>query len=414
MEGEKVVPNPTGEKYSGLQDNVPTVNYSFFYHPESIQPDLYKTNFGFPNYPNILSEAGKPFKASGVKLPWYVGNGNHDIQFLGNYPYLLDSIKELCNTYSTDTNLIQELPPNLLLPLAQALANQDAESIQNIINESIQRQVPSSDKRLHFDTKNYIKQFLNSKSYPRGHGYTTCNLHSKTLYYTFDLHPKIKGIMLDTCNPNGNLVDIAASPNGSIDVIQMAWLERKMRKYSRFYYDQKNTLIDTKIKNPKLIVLFSHHNSQTLNNDYIDPKYPPTSTPRLTWDKIFPILSRYPNIILWVNGHTHYNYIEPHSTPNSITKGFCEVNTASHIDYPQQSRVFEITEKDSILSIYTTLIDHNAPPSHCSHCPSLPKLASVAREMASNNYFIDPLPRLGTPLDRNTELRLYNPLYLAK
>ena len=52
----------------------------------------------------------------------------------------------------------------------------------------------------------------------------------------------------------------------------------------------------------------------------------------------------FPNVIALVDGHTHANKITPHSRPASsqIGGGFWEISTASHIDWPIQSRIIEI------------------------------------------------------------------------
>jgi hypothetical protein len=146
-----------------------------------------------------------------------------------------------------------------------------------------------------------------------------------------------------------------------------------------------------------------------LNNDSVDPLV--GGTRRVKWEEINQLFLRYPNIVLWINGHTHYNYIRPHPAKKSISKGYWEVNTASHIDYPQQSRVFEIDSDKKYLSIYTTLIDHDskARSKECS-CYTNSDMASISRELAVNNIFVNPLDRLGQLNDRNTQLLIENPL----
>ena len=69
-------------------------------------------------------------------------------------------------------------------------------------------------------------------------------------------------------------------------------------------------------------------------------------------------------MIAWVNGHTHSNQIwaHPRSEKGKVVGGFWEINTASHIDWPQQARLIEIVDNhDGTLSIFTTMIDHGGP-----------------------------------------------------
>ena len=75
----------------------------------------------------------------------------------------------------------------------------------------------------------------------------------------------------------------------------------------------------------------------------------PSAAPGLTMGddggQLETLLLRYPNVILHVNGHNHKNHITPHTRlgPGPVPGGFWEVNTASHIDWPIQSRLFDIT-----------------------------------------------------------------------
>ena len=52
----------------------------------------------------------------------------------------------------------------------------------------------------------------------------------------------------------------------------------------------------------------------------------------------------------------------PASKKKKVVGGFWEINTASHIDWPQQARLLEIANnKDGTVSIFTTMIDHDGP-----------------------------------------------------
>ncbi len=90
--------------------------------------------------------------------------------------------------------------------------------------------------------------------------------------------------------------------------------------------------------------------------------------------------------------------------------GFWEINTASHIDYPQQARIIEIADNvDGTWSIITTILDHAGPPSH-HHLGNTRQLAALSRELSANDPQNNLASSSGTPLDRNTELLIDNPL----
>jgi hypothetical protein len=88
--------------------------------------------------------------------------------------------------------------------------------------------------------------------------------------------------------------------------------------------------------------------------------------------------------------------------------GFWEINTAAHIDWPQQSRLIELFDNlDGTLSIFGTIVDHAAAP----NTPSLTAsgLASISRELAFNDPQLTPSLGAGTPADRNVELIVGRP-----
>ena len=94
-------------------------------------------------------------------------------------------------------------------------------------------------------------------------------------------------------------------------------------------------------------------------------------TPRVLGDEVTAYLLTQPRLVAWVNGHTHRNEITAHTRTDG-SGGFWEINTAAHIDYPQQSRLVEVSDnKDGTLSIFTTILDHAGPttagPATCPH-----------------------------------------------
>jgi hypothetical protein len=156
------------------------------------------------------------------------------------------------------------------------------------------------------------------------------------------------------------------------------------------------------------VVLFSHHTLETLNNPLPDPN---VAEPRVLAGVFQPLLHRYPNVVMWMNGHSHVCRVFPHPDPLGRTGGFWEVNTPSHIDYPQQSRVVELADnKDGTLSIFATLVDHAAPPETQARVTNdVLRLASISRELSANDPQIDLSVQLGTPQDRNVELLIKAP-----
>ncbi|KYB46172.1 hypothetical protein AB664_24700 [Brucella anthropi] len=192
--------------------------------------------------------------------------------------------------------------------------------------------------------------------------------------YRFKMAEGMTGIMLDTSNPQGG-------PDGSLDSNQAQWLEAQLRSVCSRYYTQDGTLVYTGNKD-ELVTIFSHHNSITFDNfKGIAPA--DQGVARLGADAFLALLARYPNVILWVNGHTHCNRIWSHFDPRDEGHGIWEINTAAHIDYPQQSRTIEIVDNaDGTLSIFAVVIDHSSPEAIIRHgAQTQASLAALSLEL---------------------------------
>jgi hypothetical protein len=200
----------------------------------------------------------------------------------------------------------------------------------------------------------------------------------------------VRGIVLDTVNPNGG-------SEGSIDAAQHAWLERELTAGSSRHRGRRD----------RLFVVFSHHTIGSMDNTVGEPG-------RVDGAGVRDLLLRFPNVVLWVNGHTHRNTVTPHRAPGG--GGFWEVNTAAHIDWPQQSRVLELVDNsDGTLSIFATVLDMAAPAAHGGRLDSPTALAALARELAGNDWQSRARPtpgvdgRRGAVTDRNVELLVPSP-----
>lgn len=56
-----------------------------YWHPDNVT-DKYKDLYGFLSYPGLLKAAIKPFRATGIRIPWWQTFGNHDGLLSGNVP----------------------------------------------------------------------------------------------------------------------------------------------------------------------------------------------------------------------------------------------------------------------------------------------------------------------------------------
>ena len=388
--GLQVTPNSGGLFYEGVQAS--NWGDTEYWHPDRVS-DKYKTDYGFPDYPGLLSDAVKGFQASGVGIPWWQTFGNHDGLIQGNSPrneaFNLIAIGALKFDSPSISNICDPIPElSKLVPT---------------------RLVTSDTGRRFIRRREYIEEHFNTKGSPGpvGHGFTSQNRSDHTAYYVRDDYPSLRFISLDTVNPGGYA-------DGSIGAKQFGWLEERLIEVSGHFYLPDGTLVAT--GNPdRYVILFSHHGLRSLNNPIVTPDPDPLNQevndlPRIMADEVEALLHRFPNVIAWVNGHTHDNVIDPRRDPSGRTAGFWDIGTAAHVDWSCQCRIVELALRgDGTLSIFCTMVDHAAPPSPAGASGVL-RLASIHRELAANDYQagFEGTGR-GAVEDRNVELLLPSP-----
>ena len=136
------------------------------------------------------------------------------------------------------------------------------------------------------------------------------------------------------------------------------------------------------------------------------------------------LLHRFPNVVLWLNGHTHTNEVRPRRDPDRPGRGFWEVTTCAVVDWPCQTRLVELADSGGQLSITCTMVDHDAPlgprmPASLSQATAAQfspgDLAALHRELAANIPFGGEHPgRTGAVTDRNVELLISPPFPLGR
>ncbi|GAA0615275.1 TIGR03767 family metallophosphoesterase [Paenochrobactrum glaciei] len=413
LNGEKTSFNATGGRYQGLQDETSLEGnaYDAFWHPEPVkanqQDDLWKRAYGYPVIEGFIDAVSEPIASEGLKFPWYTGFGNHDLMDAGVLPNG-SGLSHFLDLLATGSKLPTGIPEGMTLQdFIGAIIHPDQHGIEGLIAKMPVRSITAAAKRQSFSKEDFIRLHLEKTGAygPEGHGFSTENLNDKTAYYTFPMADQITGIMIDSTNPNGG-------PDGSLDPAQVAWLTQTLINLHARYYDENGALIETKNKN-QLIVLFSHHNSRTFDNLTHAPHE--AISDRLGSDALLTLLRRFPNIVLWVNGHMHANRVWCHPDPHGRGHGLWEINTAAHIDYPQQARTIEILDNaDGTLSIFAVMIDHSDPADiRRTGEQTRASLAALSLELAVNDPALDRPFRLGLPEDLNVELVVRRPFELS-
>jgi hypothetical protein len=234
-------------------------------------------------------------------------------------------------------------------------------------------------------------------------------------YYAWSPKKRFRFISLDTVAEGGG-------QSGNVDDPQYKWLRAELRAARR---------------KRQIVIAFGHHTLDTMDNARADEKAgtcdtpdepgcdrdPRSSTPlhRGTKGKrtIRALFAASPNVVAYVAGHTHANRVDFYKGRKG--RGFWQINTASHIDWPQQSRLIEVMDnRDGTLSLFGTILDSAAPaaapaPGDASAF-SAPQLASLSRTLAANDPQREGIegsgndaPKTGRRGDRNVELLVRDP-----
>lgn len=381
-----------------------------YWHPEGTPPgrpvDRPRALHGFPVISGLLEKALAPFTAQGLRTPWYAAYGNHDALLQGNLPHVYGS-----DGYATGDHKAIELPTGTsLVRLAIDLFRVSPHAIEELVKGDFRTVTPDPDRRP-LTRAEVVEEHFHTRGTPVGHGFTDTNRADGTAYYGFDA-PAMDGstircLVLDTVNPVGGA-------NGSLDEKQFRWLEAELLAHAARYLDEDGNVVSGPGID-RLVVLFSHHTLATMDNWLTEPE---PEKHRVLGERVRDLLLRYPNVVLWVNGHTHVNGVTPHARhPESpVVGGFWEVNTASHVDWPQQARLVELVDNgNGTLSVFGTIIDHAGSEEPSWDLSSPVELAGLSRLLGINDWQQRARPepgadgRRGTAADRNVELLVPTP-----
>jgi metallophosphoesterase (TIGR03767 family) len=421
-EAARINADVAARRYTGVQDyddwrGAPPDRYGGFWDPDEAPPS--GPYAAFPRYPGLLERAQGPFTAAGLKVRWYVSRGNHDGLIQGNAPASTELFRVIA------TGCLKVFPNPLIDPARFAGLDEGALFRQfsdpafiSALLAGGARVPPDPDRRI--VSKAEYRALL-ARGSRKAHGFAATPRselrasRGTASYYAFSPRMGMRFVSLDTVAEGGG-------QNGNLDDPQYRWLRSVLRAAKRRH---------------ELVVVFGHHTLETMDNRTADEAAgtcapagepgcdtdPRRSTPihrglagRQT---VRALLADTPNVIAYVAGHTHANAVR--FFRGGKGHGFWQVNTASHVDYPQQSRLLEVFDnRDGTLSIFGTILDSAAPQAAPAPGPagalSLRQLASLSRVLSWN----DPqrrgtegsgnaVPKQGTRRDRNVELLVRDP-----
>jgi metallophosphoesterase (TIGR03767 family) len=345
-----------------------------FWHPDSSQPDLPRSRYGFPQVPGLLDAIRRPFVASGLDVPWLAVHGNHDRLVQGTLPgdglvarAAVGSAKMIGLPADFDIAGIVELMEGLAGCSPSALAT---------MARGRSRQVTPDARRRIISRPEFVHAHDRLGARPARHGFPA----DGRPYYRFD-SGAVTVLVLDTVNQFGGW-------QGSLDRQQFDWLRDELASSDA---------------ERRYAVLASHHALDTLVNG-VAPESEPT---RVVRDELLAELAQHPSLVLWLNGHTHQTAVTPRGT-------WWEVTAPSLIDWPQQARIVELLRGGGVLTVATTMLDHAGEAPWQGGVADVTALAGLSRELAANDWQTRAEPfggqwRAGTITDRNVLLTLRDP-----
>ncbi len=389
--------------YTGVQDfRDQSADTRSFWDPNQPQG----TYADWPRWTGLMDRAQQSFTPAGLRrgaalLPSYLANGNHDGLVQGN---------------QASSSAIESIAIHCFKPLVPGL---DFGSIIGALSGSYTR--PDVNRR-HVD-KAQLKTIYGGGAQADAHGFGLVSAAENTAsrgaasYYAWDPKPGVRFVALDTISEGGLL---AVSSNGNIDNPQFTWLRNEIAAASAAR---------------KLVVVFGHHPIRSLTANLADEaapactvndshghdvnpgcdRDPRVSTPIQLGANLQSLLNANPHVLAYVTGHTHENRVMACGAAGGCPAGgnWWEINTASEIDWPQQSRLLEVMDnRDGTLSIFGTLLDHSAtyavPAAGSASAFTVNQMAAIGRVTSYN----DPQATLGatgTSVDRNVELLVRDP-----
>ena len=396
LDGGRVVPD-SGRigVFEGVADADPVHYDTHYWHPGGTpagrKDDVFRAQHGFPTVRGLLAASIRPFRFTGLGLPWLTVHGNHDGLLTGNFP-----VSVALSAIAVGALKPVALPDGMTpVGFATGLISDPARAAALVGALPARVVTPDAGRRL-ISRRDFVAQHFSTAGTPNGHGLTAANRAAGTAYYVHDV-PMTSGrqlrlIVLDTVNENGEA-------DGSLDATQYAWL--------------RSTLA---AQPGRLTVVVSHHTGDTMNNPLLATGG--DLTPRVLGQSVIDTLLANKQVVLWVNGHTHLNTVTPRS--RSTGGGFWEITTASHIDWPEQVRTIEIADnRDGTLSVFGTVVDSAAAPVWNGRTDSPLALAALSRELAANDPQEAARPVAGVDglrgarADRNVELLIPAPVGVA-
>jgi 3',5'-cyclic AMP phosphodiesterase CpdA len=306
-------------------------------------PFYYRPDLDAPQHPGLLTRAVRPFVSPGVAAPVYPVLGDHDILVAGEL-----APTALTRSLALGEEALWELPPGLSLPPGTQLTaggSPDGPPLPGLVNQFLAQALAGPKVRVPPDPRRRELSAEEVVTLLRAGG-------GPSLDYAVDVGRELRVIVLD-------LARRAGGSGGLVRPDQPGWLAAQLAGARR-----------------RWVIAVSHQPLESSEGG----------------ESLLSLLDSHPRVIAALAGHTHRNSIEPRGH-------YWLIDTASLIDYPQQSRALRIVRTaGGGVAIQTWMLDHTFPGD----------LGAISRQLA----YLDaqggrPKRFAGGRLDRNVTLYLH-------
>jgi 3',5'-cyclic AMP phosphodiesterase CpdA len=313
-------------------------------------PFYYRPDLDAPRHPGLLRRAARRLRSGGLGATWYPVLGDHDILVAGEIAPTRET-REL----ALGDEALWELPPGLTLAPGTSLTaggSPDGPPTPGLVSRFLAQalagpkvRVPADPSRRQLDAAEVVSRLRAASGRPSpGDG---------RLDYHADIGARLRLIVLDLARRGGG-------SGGLVALGQPAWLAAELDAAGE-----------------RWVIVASHQ-------PLVDSE---------GGDQLLALLDRDPRVIAAIAGHTHRNRVDPRPTSAG---GYWLIETASLIDYPQQSRALRLlSTAGGGIAIQTWMLDHVFPGD----------LGMISRQLA----YLDaqggrPRGFTGGRLDRNVTL----------
>jgi 3',5'-cyclic AMP phosphodiesterase CpdA len=289
LNGKTVHPDSGAKGYDGVQD------------PDSADPFYYRPDHDAPEHPGALNQAQRPFRAAGLRAPWYPLPGNHDLLAQGEVPPTT-----AIQTYATGGHLVSALDPRIQVPQDETDAKQAVATVLSGYIPLPSQRVPSDAHRRLLTPPEVEQRLIGAAA--RGTQATPDGL----MDYAVDVGPHLRAITLDTVRRDG-------TSQGQITPAQVEWLKQQLAAAQG-----------------RWIVVLSHNPLDASQGG----------------DLALQALDQDPHVVAAISGNRHKNVVTRH-------RRFWLIGTSSLADFPQQARMFRLRATRTGVALETWMVDHD-------------------------------------------------------